>query len=236
MTGFTKTLAAVNLLGAVVSMALFVATWFAQGLIIQTAKDRALDATRSRLEPVVRFLEGPKLAVALPSPVEKRVKEELADYRRDPEKWLLEIAERGGGRAADFEFPEVKNPIARKGLEYLNRKISGAGEHFRRSYGNLILDLRIFTGTNACAFLLAAGLLCVARTKQMRHWLGGWSMALLVATLGSIWFYLGQDWAWNVVLNRHLGWAYASVHALTVIYLFYKMEPALQSKAPLDDD
>jgi hypothetical protein len=42
MTTFTKALAAVNFLDAVVSIALFIATWFSQGLIVATAKDYAL--------------------------------------------------------------------------------------------------------------------------------------------------------------------------------------------------
>lgn len=236
MTGFTKILAAINLVGALASIAMFAATCFAEGFILEKAKDYALDATRSRLEPVITFLENPKLPVKLPPSVEERLAKELADYREDPEKWLAEIAEGSDGRAANFEFPEVRNPIARKGLDFLDRKISGASEHFRKSYENLILDLRIFTGTNACAFLLATGLLCVARTKQMRHWLGAWSVALLVATLGCIWFYVGQDWTSNLVFNRHLGWAYASLHALTVIFLFHKMEPVLVRNQPVDGD
>lgn len=235
MTGFTKTLVAINLLGAVVSIGMFVATWFAQGLIVGKARDMALEATIPKLEPVVKTLRNPRLVGTLPPTVKQKLEDELKAYEASPEKWLLEIVENSGERSADFEFPEVRNPLLRKGLDFLSRKIAGAGTHFQRSYDNLMLDLRIFTGTNACSFLLAAGLLWGARTKTMRHWLGGWSAALMIGTTVSILAYVEQNWVWNLLLNRHMGWAYASLHALTVIYLFYKMEPALKESQPVDD-
>jgi hypothetical protein len=236
MTAFNKSLAAINLLGAIVSIALLMATWFAQGLIVGKAKEYALDATRKRLEPVVRFLEHPKLAGKLPASVEERLRGELADYQQDPERWLLEVAEASGDRAADFEFPEVRNPLARKGLEFLGQRVSQASEHFRKSYANLIIDLRIFCGTNAFAFLLAAWLCFVSKTKPMRYWLGAWSASLLLATLLGVWTYLGQNWFWNITLNSYLGWAYASLHALVTLWLFYKLEPTLRRTQPAHDD
>ena len=236
MTTFTKALAAINLLGAVVSIALFIATWFSQGLIVATAKDYALKSTRKHLEPIVKFLEAPKLTGKLPDSVDEKLRGELSDYRQDPERWLLQIADGTRDRAADFEFPEIRNPLARKGLDFLTKRISQAAEHFRKSYANLITDLRIFCGTNACAFLIAAWLCFVAKTKTLRHWLGAWSAALLLATLLMIYLYIGQSWGWNIVFNSYYGWSYASMHVLIAIYLFYKAEPWLQTTMPIEED
>ncbi|RYD19444.1 MAG: hypothetical protein EOP88_18940 [Verrucomicrobiaceae bacterium] len=232
MTGLTKSLALLNLFGAVVSVGLFVATFFTQGLIVGKARDMALQATVPKLEPVVKSLRSPIVAGKLPPKVQQKLDEELKAYEASPEEWLLEIVENSGERSADFEFPEVRNPLLRKGLDLISRKIAGAGAHFQRSFDNLMLDLRIFTGTNVCAFLLAAGLLWIPRTRTMRHWLGGWTAALMIATVVNILIYVGQDWVWNIMFNRHTGWGYASLHALTVIYLFYKMESALKESAP----
>lgn len=236
MTVFTKALAAINLVGALVSIGLFVATFFAQGYIVRAAKNHALDSTRSRLEPVVRFLENPKLATALPSVVEERLEKELTEYHENPDAWLLRLADGTRDRAAaKMDFEEVRNPLARKALDSLNRRVSGAREHFRKSYANLIRDLRIFCGTNAVALLVAAWLLWVAKTRTARHWLGAWSVVLLMGTMIGVWLYLSQNWWRSVVFNHYYGWSYVAVHLGATVYLFLKTEPVLWETRPKVD-
>ena len=233
MTGFTRILAAINLLGALVSAGLFIATFFAQGLIVDTARKHALDATRSRLEPVVRFLQSPKLAIALPSAMEARLEKELSEYRSNPDTWLLQVADETKDRAAArLDFSEVRNPLARKALDSIDRKISGAREHFAKSYANLIRDVRIFCGTNAAAFLVAAWLLWVARTRTTRHWLGAWSVVLLIGTVTGAWLYVSQDWWRSVLFNDYYGWSYVAVNLGIAVYLFLKAEPVLWETRP----
>jgi hypothetical protein len=222
MTTLAKIFAGSNLLGAVVSLGLFVTTWFSEGIIIAKAREHALESTQTRLKPVIGFLENPKLTEKLPPPIEEKLRGELTDYQSDPEKWLLEIAEGSGERAADFEFPEVRNPLVKKWLAAITQRVSDAPDHFRRSFANLILDLRIFCGTNACAFSLAAWLLFVARTPQTRHWLGLWSMALLIATGTGMYFYINQDWVWSFLFNSYYRWSYPALNAFFAIYLFFR--------------
>ncbi|RYD41452.1 MAG: hypothetical protein EOP85_12675 [Verrucomicrobiaceae bacterium] len=236
MIGFTKTLAAINLLGAVVSISLFVATFFAQGFIVKTARSHALDSTRTKLEPVVRFLENPKLAVALSSKLETRLEEELAEYRRDPDAWLLRVADGTKDRAkTKLDFTEVRNPLARKALDSIERKVSGAREHFSKSYANLIRDVRIFCGTNAVAFLVAAWLLWVARTRTMRHWLGAWSVVLMACTMAGSWIYVNQNWWRTVFFNEYYGWSYLAINLGAAVYLFLRMSPTLWATRPESD-
>ncbi len=233
MNGFTKTLAAINVLGAVVSIGLFVATFFAQGFIVETAKNHALDATRGKLEPVVRFLEKPALAIALPSALEKRLENELTEYRQDPDGWLLRVADGSKDHAKTrLDFSGVRNPLARKALDSIDRKVSGAREHFSRSYANLIRDVRIFCGTNAAAFLAAAWLLWVARTKTTRHWLGAWSVVLMIGTTTGVWMYVNQDWWRSVLFNDYYGWSYLAINLGVAVYLFLRTERVLWEKRP----
>lgn len=235
MTTTTKVLAILSSLGALISAGLLISTWFAQSIIIEKAKDHAMESIRPRLEPVVKFLEAPKLMGKLPSSVEEKLRNELTDYQSDPKKWLLEISQATGERAGDFEFPEIKNPLARKGLDLLARNLSGAREHFRKSYNNLILDVRIFCGTNVVALLLATWLLVAARSPQMRHWLGAWSIVVLISTAFWTDAYLHQSWTWSILFNDYFGWSYATFHALTAVYLFLRIEPMLQANSPAED-
>lgn len=232
MTTLTKSLAALNLLGGVVAISLLAATFFAQGIIVRQARQFALEKTRAYLEPVIpkaeKLLKNPLVAKALTASVEERLEREIADYRESPEKWLLEIAEGTRNRAGDFEFPEIKNPLARKALDFLTAQIAGARDHFKRSFANLITDLRIFATIHGVVFLMAAGLCLMARTSELRFWLCVWSCLLLVTTLMSASLYLGQSWLWTILTNRYQGWSYAGTHLLITGYFAVKILPEIR--------
>jgi len=231
MTAATKVLAVLNLLGAGIVISLLVATFFAQGIIVRQARQFALEKTRTFLEPVIpkaeKLLKNPLVAKALPASVEAKVESEIADYRESPEKWLLEIAEGTRNRAGDFEFPEIKNPLARKALDFLTAQIAGARDHFKRSFANLITDLRIFATIHVVIFLVAAGLCFMAKTPKLRFWLCVWSCLLLVTSVISASLYLGQSWFWTILANRYQGWAYAGTHLLITGYFAVRILPEI---------
>ncbi len=231
MTTANKILAALNLLGAVISIALLAATFFAQGLIIREAREFALEKTRAYLEPAIpkaeKILGNPLVAKTLPKSVKEKVQGEIADYRDSPEKWLLELAAGTRDRAGEFDFPELKNPLARKALDSLTGRVAGAREHFKTSFANLILDLRIFATIHSVVFLVAAGLCFLARNPRMRFWLCVWSCSLLLTTLVSAGLYLGQSWLWVILTNRYQGWAYAGTHLVITAYFVIRVLPKI---------
>ena len=231
MTAATKVLAVLNLLGAVISGALLAATFFAQGLIIREAREFALDKTRAYLEPAIpkaeKVLNNPLVAKALPKSVEEKVEREISDYRESPEKWLLELAEGTRNRAGEFDFPEIKNPLARKALDSLTQRVAGARDHFKRSFANLILDLRIFATIHLVVLLVAAGLCFLARNPSLRFWLCVWSCSLLLTTLVSAGLYLGQNWLWVILMNRYQGWAYGGTHLAITVYFVCRAFPEI---------
>lgn len=231
MTTATKILAALNLLGAALSIALLAATFFAQGLIIREAREFALDKTRAYLEPAIpqaeKLLKNPLVTKALPKSVEEKIGNEIADYRESPERWLLELAEGTRNRAGEFDFPEIKNPLARKALDSLTGRVAGAREHFKSSFANLIVDLRIFATIHLVVFLVAAGLCLLAKTPKLRFWLCVWSSLLLVTTLMSAGVYLGQSWLWVILANRYQGWSYAGTHLVITGYFVCRCLPEI---------
>lgn len=232
----TRFLAAINLAGAAISLALLAATFFAEGVIVREARQFALNKTRSYLDPAIpkaeKLLENPLLSKTLPPSVRGKLKGELADYRESPDKWLLEIAEGTQNRARDFEFPEVTNPVARTTLDFMAERLAQARGHFEDSFSNLIRDLRIFAITNGCAFLVAGWLCLVAKTKQSRYWLGAWSASLLVATLLASYLYAGQSWVWSILANSYYGWTYAGTHLVITFWLIKEILPELVTHAP----
>lgn len=241
MTTATKVLAALNLLGVAVALSLLATTFFAEGLIVRKAREFALDKTRIHLESAIstaeKLLQNPLVAEKLPASVKEKLNSEISDYRESPEQWLLEIAEGTGDRAGEFEFPEVKNPLARMAVDSISKRIAGAPEHFKRSLANLIRDLRIFATTHAVVFAIAAGLCFIARTPKWRFWLGIWSCLLLVTTLMCAAMYLDQSqfqWLWKILTNRYQGWAYAGTHLAITVYFALKILPEIRYREPED--
>lgn len=218
MTTALRIPAGINLAGAVASLALLAATWTSQGVIVSGAKGYALRKAEAYLEPAIRKVETNLDHPMVPAPVRERLMREISGYRGSPDRFLLGFAADGRKRAEDFRFPEIRNPLARVALDQLTKVLAGARDHFKRSYASLIRDLRLFAATNACAFLIAAGL-CF--TGRARHAVGIWSATLLVSTLVSAFVYADQGWLWNILANRYLGWNYAMAHTLVTLYLVF---------------
>lgn len=232
MSLLAKTLAALNGLGAIASLALLIFTWNAESIIVEKATSVALEKTRAHLEPVIPRIETllaqPLVSRALPPAVRAKLESEISAYRASPGEWLTALASASHDRAAEFRFPEVKNPIARASLDFLVARLSGARAHFENSFGNLILDLRIFAFTNLVAFLIAGGLCFLAKTPRWRFWLTVWSGLLLASTLLSMFLYQEQSWVWNILMNRYKGWWYLGSHFFITLYLASKILPEIR--------
>jgi hypothetical protein len=231
MNGLTKFLAALNLLGALVSVFLFSSTFFAQGIITHQIQKIALEKTRSRVEPIIpiaeKLLGNPIANKIIPEKTKERIAQEIADYQSSPDEWLIKLVKDNHERAIDFDFPEIKNPIARKSLDVLKEKVAGARDHFKASTANLVKDLRIFSGVNACSFLIAAVLCLFSRNPKTRTLLSCWSVILMIATIFSMSCYLEQNWIWNFMQNRYLGWEYLISHLVVTGYLILRFLPEL---------
>jgi hypothetical protein len=78
-------------------------------------------------------------------------------------------------------------------------------------------EIRIFTATNAAAFLLLV-LISFAKPAATRHLLFP-GMLLLIATLMCAYLYVSsQDWLLTIIHGSYVGWAYAAY--LGVVFLF----------------
>lgn len=102
------------------------------------------------------------------------------------------------------------------GLARMQERLTSlARNEYLQLVDGLLHELRIFTGSNALAFLLMllATLRRQARVQQMLP-----AVLLLVAVLISSYFYLfQQNWFFSILFNDYLGYAYAGY--LGVVYL-----------------
>lgn len=235
MNALTKLLGTVNLAGALIALALLASTWFGKGVILGIARDKALDSARPKLEAVAGAVEkltgNRKLMALLPDPARERLEREMASYQADPDGWMIGIAGEVREKAGSLDLPEVKNPLAKAGVDFLKKKAVEARDRFQQSLDALLRDLRIFAGTNAIVCLIAATFCFLSKKPWAQRRACIWSSVLLLGTFASVMVYLDQPWSWNILTNRHFGWTYPAVHGAITIYMIVKLQ-AWRSEFP----
>lgn len=102
------------------------------------------------------------------------------------------------------------------GLAHMQERLGAlARNEYLQLVDGLLHELRIFSGSNALAFLLML-LVTLRRQSRMQQMLP--AALLLVAVLISSYFYLfQQNWFFSILFNDYLGFAYAAY--LGVVYL-----------------
>lgn len=236
MTAWSRILFALNLAGAMVSAALLLSTWLAKGIIVSRAQDHALEVTRKHLDPAISkaadLLDDPRLGRLVPREVRDKLGNEITAYREAPDKWLRDKMRTTPSEAESWKFPEIKNPLARKSFDFVTEKLGGAKNHFERSFENLILDLRIFSGTNLAAFLLGAWLSRRPADPEMRRKLLAWSVFLALGTGFSILLFADRGLVWDLLWNHHFGWGYSACVAFSTLWFACYLRLAFAGQTP----
>lgn len=194
----------------------------------------AFDATEKALQTdLAQKLLTPAQATAIET--------EIASFRVNPKNYILNITSTPPSPTGDGSLPSLRSTadralaaIKKKTLP-LSDKIAAIKEHIRSHYQNtlqaLLLDLRIFSGTN----VLAAGAACfLAHRSQNRpsRPLVLITIFLTVALGLSIWSYLASMDFLTILLNTYMGWYYPITIA-ALFLLFYLHRPqVLKRSAP----
>jgi len=228
-----------NLLGAALSIALLVATFFSTRMITAKVREIAIERARSHADPLVAKFDGalvhPVTGRLIQGPTRERLEAEVQAYRSSPEAWLEQLAKQGAGSANRFVFPEVKQPLARKALDLLERELSEMKDNVKASYGKVLADVRLFAGTNLVVFALIAWMCRIARTPRAKHWLLGISLMMMTALAVSASIYVGQNWAWTIIRNDYMGWQYPMLWGVLTGYMLHKVVPDLTATEPSPD-
>jgi hypothetical protein len=235
-----KTLIALHLAGAALSVTLLVSTFLAKGIITSKAREVAIEKSRELSDPLAlrmeETLDRPVLGKLIRGDARDRMEKALSDYRADPEEWLDRLADGELETSKASDFPELENPLARKAVDAVTQGISNLKLHLDESFSGLLFDLRLFAGTNLIAFLLATGLTWGARSPHARYWLLAYSAIMLLAFAISISIYVDQNWTWNLLRNNHMGWEYSTLLGFITVYLCVRMTPELFLNRPPDPE
>jgi hypothetical protein len=193
-------------------------TFFAKPYITRLAQDFIADKTQRVATPAVDHAEKalgvPRIKLVLDDKAIQTTQREIADYRRDPRAYIIRLmaAEQAPAPAV---APDQAVPLKERALHWKAQ----IREHFERTLDRLLLDLRIFSGSNLVAALLAAW--CALRAREKRvHWLIGVAALLLASMAFGIYMYVDSFSYFRILMNIYIGWRYPVVLATTFLALY----------------
>lgn len=205
-----------NLVVAAASAILFGYTFFARDHFIRLAQDFVIERTVQHVNPAVDLaeavLEDPRAVARVPPAIREVAADEIRMYRQDPPRYVREVV---AGGAAAAEGP--KNPLAGQVVGW-KKSIT---DYFEKTLASLIRDVRIFSGTNVVAALLAAWMAHRARGRWRYHVLA--ASALLLFALGlHIYMFIDNLTFFRIIFNWRVGWSYPVMIVLTFGYLYVR--------------
>jgi hypothetical protein len=207
-------LIALNLVVAAASAGLFGYTFFARDHLTALAEDYVIGQTVQHATPAVEQVEAalknPR-ALFVPAHVRDAVQAEVDSFRRDPDGYVRALVAKG----AAIEKPNHWfADLVVKWKEQLQA-------YFDKTLASLIRDLRIFSGTNVVAALLAAWLASRARGRWRWHVLGV-SILLMVALGLHMYLFIDNLTFFRIIMDIRVGWSYPLFIALTFGYLYVR--------------
>lgn len=146
------------------------------------------------------------------------IRSEIDAFKNDPYGYVESVTmNREGENVLTLEFRSA-NPLKTALFEKLFHWKQGLKSYFNKTFSGLIVEIRIFLGTNVIALLIAA-FICFKSPS-----LGNRAMALstiiTVATALSAFSYLNESWLINILLNSYAGYGYAGGIAFLTGWLY----------------
>jgi hypothetical protein len=198
----------------VVSLAL---TFLAKGHITALAQDFVTDRTQRFAEPAVEVAEqalrAPGIKQVLDDEGIQTARQEIADYRLDPRAYIVRLV--AGERLPVPAAPGPDAPLMQRVLRW---KVQ-IREHFERTLDRLVWDLRIFSGSNLAAALIAAWCAVWATGRQV-NWLLGVAGLLLASVAYGAYMYVDSFTYFRILFATYLGWWYPVLLAITFLGLY----------------
>lgn len=222
--GWAWLLQLVAAFGTALFLVVLTVTWVAEPQLRATAHEYLVREVTERVEEKLGQDVGGVLEAA--SKLSKLVDKE-ADGTADRLKavvpplvnrWLSEHCdcELTQSQAKWVETVATENAVewSKPWVERLRQQAEGlkdfAQGHYDERWSALLMDLRIFSFSNAALFLFS---FLILRFRPLRAGLVVWPLSLLtLATLGAVYYWVaGQNWFWVILTNDYLGWGYLGV-------------------------
>lgn len=210
---FRKIAIALNIIVMFFSAAFFAYTFFAKEHLVNHARvfvtEKTLAYSRPAVEMIEKGLAFPLASKLIPSKEQRDIERELADYHSDPSSFIASYThdvKSTSGRTESGKYGRLKKKI----LEYYHSILA-----------ELVIDLRIFSGSNFLAGLVALLLLFSKRKVDIRQ-IEIFSLFIFGSVVLSTWMYLDGMSFFRILFKWHLGWSYPLAISGFATYFYTK--------------
>jgi len=198
----------------VLFLAFFTYTFLARSHLESIARNFVTEKTLQQSGPIIdtveRALDVPLVAKLVSNDEIKLVRAEIETYRNDPTSYV-----------SDLTGKRTRNP--QENLGAIVQKAADAKDAIRTFYNDtltaLILDLRIFSGTNTFAACVAM-FLVIKSPVSIRKPLVLFSFALFVAVVFCSYFYIDNLSFFRILTSAHIGWWYPLLVIVVAAWLY----------------
>lgn len=206
---------ALNALSAALFLAFFTYTFAARSHLESVARDFVTEKTLQHSRPIIdtveKALDVPLVAKLVSNDDIKLVRTEIDAYRKDPATYV-----------SDLTGKQIRKPQGKLGA--IAQKAADAKDRIRQFYNKtltaLIVDLRIFSGTNIVAACVAL-FLVFKSPASVRKPLVVFSLLLFVAVVFCSYLYIDDLSFFRILTSSHMGWWYP-VFVIGVAVWLYK--------------
>lgn len=210
-------------------------TFFAKGYITSQAREFVIVRTQRLAEPAVdlaeQALRQPGIKKVLDEEAIRNAQLEIAEYRRDPRAYIAFLA-----AEERLAFPAVSPGRNAPLVERVARWKLRVREHFEQTLDRLVRDLRIFSGSNLVAALIAACCAMRAQGRQLK-WLLVVAGILLASVAFGAYMYIDGMTYFRILFSTYLGWWYPVLLGITFVQLYLEYGPSGdETRGPTESD
>lgn len=202
-----------NFLVVLVSSFLFGYTFFAKQQVTEHARsfvtEKTLDYSRPAMVTVEQVLDSPIASQLISAEKKQAIASEIARYRSSPAAYVASLTSHGDLSHSQFESDRAGQ---------LKQKIR---DYYETTLRELIVDLRIFTGSNIAAGVIGIILLCSSRIGGLRE-VRVFSLVVFASVVMSSYAYLDGLSFFRILFKWHIGWSYPVGIGITTFYIYYK--------------
>jgi hypothetical protein len=214
---------ALNALSAVLFLTFFAYTFVARTHLESIARnfvtEKTLQFSGPLIDTVEKALDAPFVVKRVSNDDLKLVRIEIDAYRKDAATYVSDLT---GKQVTNLQGNP--GPIARKAAD--------TKDAIRRFYNDtltaLIIDLRIFSGTNVVAACVAL-FLVIKSTTFLRKPLVVFSLLIFVAVVFCSCLYIDDLSFFRILTSAHMGWWYPVFVIVIVVWLYKNVGDAIEA-------
>ena len=203
----------------------FLARAHLDGIARESVTARARQFADPTVDVAAMGLRNPQLGAIVNPQEMAALQAEIAEYRRDPGDYILQLASGVGPPAGQIAGD---NPVVIKLGSWKDR----VREHFDKVVAHVLRDLRIFAASSVAAALLATWLACRREGKQAKR-LVPISLLLSASVAFGVFMYVDSPSFFKILFDTRLGWSYPILLVLVFLFSFCEYRA---TRAPTDGD